>query len=149
MMTLNKQILMGGLVAGLIGCAGLAGCQAPYPRPTYGAQEDPQAAKNYPRVALVDDDNLLQKSLVVDSGGIVVTGPDGNVPMAVAVPLRSIVNNRMRLQYQFYWRDANGVELRQSGWKRFEVEPGMQFQAKGSAATLDAVDWRLEVRPAR
>ncbi len=125
----------------------LAGCTQQ--RMPSGPGPDPVSARQYPRVALVDDDNMLQRSLVIDESSIVTTGPANGVPMSVMVPLRSVVSNRMRLQYQFYWRDANGVELRQSGWKRIEVEPGMQFQAKGSAVTLDAVDWRLEVRPAR
>lgn len=127
---------------------GLAGCNDPIKAPL-GARQDALPADQYPKVNIVDDNFQLQKFLVVDNTSIVAVGAMDGKPMSVTVPVRSTADNRMRLQYQFYWRDNNGVTIGQSGWRRIEAEPRTQFQATANAITQEAVDWRLEIRSAR
>ncbi len=139
--------LTGTLGAGLL--VGLSGCNSDTVKAPLGSRPDQLPANQYPKINIVDDNFKLQNFLVIDGGSIVAIGPMDGKPLKVTVPVRSTADNRMRLQYQFYWRDSNGVTIGQSGWRRFEVEPRTQFQASANAITQDAVDWRLEIRSAR
>ncbi len=144
---LKTLALTSTLTAGLI--TGLAGCNTDPVKPPLGSRPDQLPASQYPKVNIVDDNRQLQNFLVIDGGSIVAIGPVDDKPLNVMVPVRSTADNRMRLQYQFYWRDSNGVTIGQSGWRRYEAEPRTQFQASANAITLEAVDWRLEIRSAR
>lgn len=137
------------LAALLAGAALVGGCQSDPAKAPLGSRQDALPTQDYPKVNIVDDNFQLQNYLVVDKSAIVAVLPGDGKPLSVSVPVRSTADNRMRLQYQFYWRDSNGVTIGQSGWRRYEVEPRVQFQAKGNAITQDATDWRLEIRSAR
>jgi uncharacterized protein YcfL len=148
-MNRTNRGLMVAVLAAAASVAMLGGCAGDPVKPPLGARQDALPTQDYPKVNIVDDNFELQNYLVVDKGAIVTVMPGDGKPLSVSVPVRSTADNRMRLQYQFYWRDSNGVTIGQSGWRRYEVEPRTQFQAKGNAISPDATDWRLEIRSAR
>lgn len=109
----------------------------------YAPGGDPLPASNYPKVAFHDKE--LSGMLVVDPNIVVVDRPEGR-PMKVTVPLRSVSDHAMKLQYQFQWRDSLGRPVGESGWRFTRVEPRVQVPFQANALSQDAVDWRLEVR---
>ncbi len=129
------------LAAAAIGAATLAGCDTV--RAPYAPGGDQLPASNYPKVAFLDKE--LSGMLVVDPSIVVVDRPEGR-PMKVTVPLRSVVDFTMKVQYQYTWRDALGRPVGESGWKFTRVEPRVQVPFQANAITADAADWRLEVR---
>lgn len=137
----RTAMLAASALCTLASLGGLAGCDTV--RAPYNPPGDPLPAENYPKVAYVDKE--LQNMLVVDPSRVVTDSSDGR-PLNVMVPLRSVVENTMRLQYQFLWRDSVGREVGKSGWRFVRVEPRVQIQCQGNAISKDATDWRLEVR---
>lgn len=122
--------------------ATLAGCDTT--RAPYAPAGDPLVASNYPKVAFLDKE--LTGMLVVDPNIVVVDRPEGR-PMKVTVPMRSVSDHAMKLQYQYIWRDALGRPVgNPSGWKYVVVEPRVQVPMQANAISMDATDWRLEIR---
>ncbi|MCC6427890.1 MAG: DUF1425 domain-containing protein [Phycisphaerales bacterium] len=119
----------------------LPGCDTV--RAPYAPAGDPLPASNYPKVAYLDKE--LPGMLVADPAVVIVDRPEGR-PMKVTVPLRSVVEHTMRLQYQYTWRDSLGRPVGQSGWIFTRVEPRVQVPFQANALSMDATDWRLEVR---
>jgi Protein of unknown function (DUF1425) len=135
--------LMIRVAASLSCAAALMTCGCDTVRAPYNPPGDPLPAENYPKVAYLDKE--LQNMLVVDPARVVQDSSDGR-PLSVMVPLRSVVEHTMNLQYQYSWRDSVGREIGKSGWRFVRVEPRVQVQCQGNAITKDATDWRLEVR---
>ncbi|MBL8963756.1 MAG: DUF1425 domain-containing protein [Phycisphaeraceae bacterium] len=128
-------------LAATLGSAALTGCDTV--KAPYAPGGDQVPASNYPKVAFYDKE--LSGMLVVDPNIVVVDRPEGR-PMKVTVPLRSVSDHAMKLQYQFLWRDSLGRPVGESGWRYTRVEPRVQVPFQANALTQDAVDWRLEVR---
>jgi hypothetical protein len=90
----------------------------------------------------------LHKYVVVDQP--IVDGPTDTRPLQVSVPLRSIIDGFIHLQYRFELLDGRGRPLRSSsGFKYITIEPRTQVFLESNALDTNAVDWRLTVRKAR
>ncbi len=113
---------------------------------TPGAVRDPQPTAQYPFIAV---EAPLQRYVGVDDSGIVVDPPTESRPLHVTVPLRSLADNQMTVQYEFTWFDADGRDLGHSGWQFLALEPRLQRRLSGNSLTSKATRWRLEVRSAR
>lgn len=135
-----SNIAMGGLVVILmlgVGCRDTI--QAP---PT--ARTDPLGG-NYPHNVAIDG---LHEVLVVEDA--IVDESTSTRPMRVSVPVRSVSDRRVTVQYRFLFFDESGRELRyDSGWRRETIEPGLQRQFDATALQTAAADWRMEIRRAR
>ena len=73
-------------------------------------------------------------------------------PLRVTVPVRSLYDKgQLRIQYRFEFFDERGLPVGPAPGYRFAVlEPRIQNNyLEGNAMETTAVDWRLEVRPAR
>ncbi len=56
----------------------------------------------------------------------------------------------MNAQYRFIFLDANGVSVGEPmDWRFMVLPPRLQVFMEGVATDSRAVDWRLEVRPAK
>ncbi len=90
----------------------------------------------------------LHKYVVVDQP--IVDGPTPNRPLNVTVPLRSVSEGVVNVQYRFEFLDRAGRPLRSSsGFKFATLEPRTQVFLESNALDTNAVDWRLLVRPSR
>jgi len=90
----------------------------------------------------------LHKYVVVEQP--IVDPPTENRPLNVTVPLRSIIDGQVRIQYRFEFLDRRGRPLKSSsGFKYAAIEPRTQVFLQSNALDTNAVDWRLLVRPAR
>jgi uncharacterized protein YcfL len=122
----------------------IAGCHDPV-RPTPGDRLDPLHPAAYPRVAMLEGLDVglgLQPPIVEEA--------TGTRPMSVTVPVRSLVDYPINIQYQYQFLDDKGrlIDTRER-WRFVHIDPRVQTQLQGSAMDLDAVDWRLQLRPAR
>lgn len=111
-----------------------------------GAMQDPVLAQQYPFIVI---ERPLQSFAVVDYTAIVVDRSDGQHPMSVEVPVRSTAYEQMAIQSRFVWFDADGRLLHEDGWVFGVLEPGTQKVIKGNATSLEAAQYRFEVRSAR
>ena len=124
---------------------GASGCETNNNVPP-GAMQDPVLAQQYPYIVI---ERPLQKFAVVDYTAILVDRADGEHPMSVEVPLRSTAYQQMAIQHRFQWFDESGRLLDNEGWVFGTLEPGTQVILKSNATSLDAAQYRLEVRSAR
>ena len=118
----------------------LGGCD------TAPARIKPDPVLDYPQKVALEG---LDKAVV--AARPIVTPSTADRPMQVSVPLRSIVDGRaLNVQYKFEFFDQNGRPLRTNlGWRFQKLEPRVQVFLEGNALETKAVDWRLQVRPAR
>lgn len=118
-----------------------AGCQSTAPP---GAGPDPVSAAAYPPVIA---QRGLGKFLVAAKP--VVTRSDSGA-MTVTVPVRIQRSRDVDAQYRFLFFDDAGRPLRpQMDWQ-YKTLPGRtQVFLEGTALDPAALDWRLEIRPAR
>lgn len=136
---------IGRLCATVVVGLAVAGCNDPQKK-TPGMREDPQASAAYPVVSV---EAGLKRYLGVDSERVVVDPADESRPMKVTVPVRSLADNQMSVQYEFTWFDEAGRELGRSGWQFLALEPRVQRSFSANSLTTRAKGWRLEVRSAR
>lgn len=123
----------------------LGGCNKDNVRAPEGIRTDPLAGGYPQNVAL----NGLHNSLVVDQP--IVEPRSADRPMRVTVPLRSVAEGTLRVQYRFILLDDRGRPVRsnQEGWRYQVIARRTQVFVETSALDTDAVDWRLEVRSAQ
>jgi len=131
---------LSALGLGLLG----AGCQTTDTSPP-GAYADPVSRANYPRVVMLDD--LVP--WVVVSEPIVTKSVD--VPLRVSVPLRAVTKSEeLNVQYQFTFFDEVGRPIEPTpSWTYLRLPSKAQRIIEANALDQRAVDWRVEVRPAR
>ncbi|MBL8746420.1 MAG: DUF1425 domain-containing protein [Phycisphaerae bacterium] len=137
-----KNLALGAMTLSVAVSAG--GCDPQ--RRTPGVREDPQPTGSYPIVAVEPG---LQRYLGVDSERVVVDPATESVPMKVSVPVRSLADNQMAVQYEFTWFDDKGREVGRSGWLFVMLEPRVQRHFSANSVTTRARGWRMEVRSAR
>lgn len=134
--------MVAAVPAALIVMLAMAGCdtiQAP-PSP----RGDPLEG-NYPANVAIQG---LAEELVVEKPIITASSPD--VPMSVVVPVRSVSDDKLKLQYRFIFLDNRGRPLTQPpGWQYITVEPKLRIFMEGSALDTSAADYNLEIRPNR
>ena len=121
-----------------------AGCRSTDTSPP-GAYSDPVARANYPRVVMLDD---LQQWVVV-SEPIVTKGE--NTPLRVSVPLRALTRyEELNVQYRFSFFDEVGRPIEPApSWTYLRLPSKAQRIVEANALDQRAMDWRIEVRPAR
>lgn len=121
-----------------------AGCQSVSTDPP-GAYADPVTRANYPRVVLLDG---LQPWIVV-SEPIVTKGID--TPLRVSVPVRAVTKvQELNAQYRFAFYDADGRPIEPApSWTYIRLPSKAQRTVEANALDQRAVDWRVELRPAR
>ena len=106
---------------------------------------DPLPIEAYPQQVAVGG---LSKGLVSERA--IVDEPTDDSPLSVTVPLRSIVDHALHVQYRFQFFDDAGRPVKDpSQWVFISIAPRVQERISGNALDLDAVDWRLQVRSAR
>lgn len=126
-----------------LGLLGITGCQSG-PRAPGAGQADPLSEAAYPQIAAVEG---LSDHLAF---GKPVVSRETDRPMSVTVPVRSLSNQQISVQYRFEFMDAAGLPLEPAmGWRFLPLPGRVQHFVKGAAIDLGAVDWRLIVRPAQ
>ena len=120
----------------------LAGCRDTVNAPPT-ARQDPLGGA-YPREVAIEG---LDRAIVVEPA--IVDESTDSRPMRVTVPVRSVVDEPLVLQYHFIFRDERGRDLHDSGWRHQRLEPRLQANLEANARQTAAADWRLEIRPER
>lgn len=125
------------------GCVLMGGCQTSTLPPA--AQRDPVGSENYPRVVILDG---LQRWVVVDAPVVTKSERD---PLRVTVPVRAVTRREeLNVQYRFAFFDADGRPIEPSPAWRYERLPSKaQRFLEANALDQRAVDWRVDIRPAR
>lgn len=130
------------MVAGCLGVAVLAGCDTT--KAPGEAQADPLLRAMYPKVAALEglEDYLVFSEPSVELGS--------GRPLSVSVPIRARTDEQLNIQYRFEFFDRDGRPVQPAMDWRYLLLPGRaQRFLQGAALDTSAVDWRLEVRPAR
>jgi uncharacterized protein YcfL len=122
----------------------LAGCQSTMPPPA--GQPDTIQHEMYPRIVV---EQPLQRFFGVSYDAIIVDHGTADRPMHVSVPVRSLADTQMRIQWRYRWMDDRGRIIQDTSWRMAVLEPRLQTQLTANATQAAAVDWRLEVRSAR
>ncbi len=107
------------------------------------AKPDPLPSAAYPQIVAAEG---LSDYIVYDTPKVSTTKP-----MEVTVPVRGLTDNQeVNLQYRFSFFDQNGVPLNENpDWRFIKLPSRNQRFLNGFAREQSAVDWRLEIRPAR
>ena len=131
------------LIAGLLvaGCL-LPGCDTT--KAPHAVTPDPLPEVQYPQIATEGD---LGKFL---SYGRPIVRNEPGTPMAVTVPIRLRDNKAVNAQYRFTFLAEDGGPIGDArDWRFMVLPPRLQVFMEGQSDTLGAVDWRLEIRPAK
>ncbi len=126
-----------------LGLGVIGGCRTSTLPPA--AQGDEVALANYPRVVVLDG---LQPFIAISEPSV-TRGSDQ--PLRVSVPVRAVTQHEeLNVQYRFLFFDEHGRVLEPEMVWRYERLPS-KAQRFFDAGAMDqrAVDWRLEIRPAR
>lgn len=129
----------------LVAVVGLGGCaQRRYEAPATAVQ-DPAA---YPQIVLSPE----LTGWVAADRPIVTQGDNGSGPLAVTVPVRTLVKRgeTIRMQYRFIFFDSMGRPIAPEGdwhYERMPANTRRYFEA--NALDDRATDWQLEIRTAR
>lgn len=133
-LTLPATLLLFTLPCLMLSCA-----KAPI-----AATPDPVAPVQYPQIAT---EGVLGNHL---SYAKPIVRAEGGNPMKVTVPLRLRDDKPVNAQYRFTFLDRDGAPLDPPmDWRFMVLPPRLQVFMEGSAMSGSAVDWRLEVRPAK
>ena len=134
----TMKLMWVGLAATLLG-VGCDTIQAPDP-----VRRDTLPAEAYSQQVVLGG----LKQWVVSAKPIVDRGE--NKPLRVTVPLRSVANKTINVQYRFEWMDAKGRPVKDdSGWRFKRIAPKTQVFLEANALDTDVANWRLQVRPAK
>ncbi|MCW8327295.1 YcfL family protein [Photobacterium sp. SDRW27] len=82
----------------------------------------------------------IEKALISDANGLMKAG----------VPVTSMVNSDMKLQYRFYWYDAQGLEVdgSNSPWRQFVLHGKDSMTLQAVAKKSSATQYRIYIREA-
>lgn len=117
----------------------IVGCTAP-PR----VDADPDQAGGYPHIVAQDDLNDF-----LTYGPVVVKHPNDQA-MQISVTIRSLEDDRQRIQYRFTFFDKAGQPLTpQMDWRQTVLPGKIRRFLSATSLNAQAVDWRLEIRVAR
>ncbi len=104
---------------------------------------DPVAYANYPQIATLE---RLHRYIVV-SKVIEDPGPPLSVTSVVRAKTRT---DEWDVQYRYFFLDEAGRPLEADpDWRFMHLPARTQMYMEGNALDSTAVDWRLEIRPAR
>jgi len=126
----------------LLACAAMAlpACATRDTAP-YAGQPDPNRPNVNPRIITSTPD--LTVALGFDEP--IVVYDSGN--LRVAVPTRSLGDERYLLDYRFVFYDERGIEVEPvMGWRFISLEPREQRRIEAQAIDARANDWRLQIK---
>lgn len=123
----------------------IGGCNKDNVQAPQSVRSDPLAGGYPQNVAL----RGLHNGIVI--GKPIVDRATEDQPMRVTVPLRSVVEGTLRTQYKFTFLDDRGrpVKSGRESWSYQVIAEKAEVFLEANALDTDAVDWRLEVRPAQ
>lgn len=134
--TLPAALLLFALPCLMTGCDTVKAPHAPEP--------DPLGPLAYPKISTEGE---LGKHLYYVKP---IVRRDEAVPLKVTVPLRLRDDKPVNAQYRFTFLDRDGAPLDPPmDWRFMVLPPRLQVFMEGTAINDAAVDWRLEVRPAK
>lgn len=95
---------------------------------------------------VVIGNRLLANSLEIEKALI----SEVNGLMKAGVPVTSKTNSDMRLQYRFYWYDAQGLEVAGSNspWRQFVLHGKDSVTLQAVAKNPNATQYRINIREA-
>lgn len=131
------------IASSLLACAALAipACTVDRDTSPYAGQPDPDRPNVNPRIITSTPD--LMVALGFDEP--IVVSDSGN--LRVAVPTRSLGDERYLLDYRFVFYDDRGMEVEPvMGWRMFSLEPREQRRVEAQALDARARDWRLQIK---
>ncbi|WP_419807485.1 hypothetical protein [Sphingomonas sp.] len=106
------------------------------------AADDPLAAAAYPNIVLHDG---LEQALVKEKP--VVHPAVGDDPMTVRVPLRSVIDEPLSIQWQVTFATADGEQLTDNPvWHPEVILPRTRKYIEASSITRRATRYELQVR---
>lgn len=143
---MNARCPATALLVAIVVVTVATGCRHdPDMSPAYG-YDDPYASSiNDPRITVLAQD--LRSWLGFQA---VTVADDGQAPMTVQVPVRNLSDSYKLIDYRVLFFDRAGLQLEPAmGWRFVSLEPKQIARLTGQARTLDAVDWRLEVKWSR
>jgi uncharacterized protein YcfL len=134
------------IVSAVVAVAALAGCAGPdLVKAPNTAARDPLPIEAYPEIVLLDG---LERALVKERP--IVTPSAINSPLRIRVPIRSVVDQNITIQYRTMFYGADREELsRDPAWKQRVVQARTQIFIDEMALTERAQSWRMEIRTAR
>lgn len=111
--------------------------------------EDLLPCEEYPQIVVIGG---LKGWIAAGSNIVQELGP----PLKVTVPVRALTDaeddhdGTLHVQYRFFFLDEKGVPLNRSpDWHLLEMPSRTQVFMQANATDLNAMSWRLEIRPAR
>lgn len=139
--TLGRSTIATGLVLGALGLLGAAGCDTV--RAPGTAIADPLPAGAYPQIEAAGG---LEGFIVYGEPKV---GRDRI--MSVTVPIRAATDHEdVRVQYRFMFLDKSGVPIGDDpSWRYTKLASRRQEFLSGNAMDAGAMDWRLQIRPAK
>ena len=139
--TLGRWTLAAGLAAGALGLMVTAGCDTV--RAPGSAIADPLPAGAYPQIEAAGG---LEGFIVYGEPKV---GRDRI--MSVTVPIRAATDHEdVRVQYRFRFFDKAGAPMGdEPSWQYVKLASRRQEFMSGNAMDAGAMDWRLQIRPAK
>ena len=125
----------------------MTGCSA-IDKPPHAVKPDNVSEAQYPQIATEGNlgNHLSYARPIVRPSG----QAPGGTPMHVTVPIRLRDDKPVNAQYRFTFLAADGGPIGQPmDWRFMVLPPRLQVFMEGSALDSQAVDWRLEIRPAK
>lgn len=105
----------------------------------------PDPVIDYPNIVL---DPALEDKLVKARPN--TQPPTRDQPMRISVPVRSVTQHPLNLQYRVLYFDAFGKQTNDYPvWKDMRLMGRARHVINDNAVDLDAVEWNIEIRPAR
>ena len=128
-----RGIAVVAAVCAIVGCAGKL----------EGVRSDPLDYNDYPQITVLEK---LHRNVVLTR----VVEEEGS-PLRVTVAVRNRgTDDERHVQYRFFFLDSRGVpEDPNPDWHYLHMPARTAMYMQGNALDRSAVDWRLEVRPAR
>ena len=138
--TTRPRINLAGLFSLALTAMLLAGCSYPPGEVT----PDPVSRTEYPQIStfgqLSGNLSFTEPSVDYDKAA--------DQPLSVSVPIRLRDNKAREAQYRFIFFKPSGEPVEpQMDWRYVKLPSRRQIFLKGTATTLEARDWRLEIRP--
>lgn len=135
------------MIRGVLLCAAagaalsLSGCQNRNIAPPAG-YGDPVHGANYPRVVMLDG---LQQWVVYDAPRVTREGT-----LDVAMAIRNVSDREINAQYRFRFLDGSGVPVGpEPEWQYVRLPIKAREFIRATALDSRALDWEVQVRPAR
>lgn len=112
----------------------------------YAIELDTVTREAYPRQVVLDES--LHDYIVAQR--TVITPSEPGRPMQVSAALRNISDGPIKVQYKIDFYDERGRLLEgASGWQNAYMAPKARVIMEANSISDRAMDWSMEIRPAR